>query len=71
MEEKNKLTITGSIPKGSVIDPRDDHRIAMAFGILGSVVGGTVIDNAECVSKTYPQFWEMLKSIGGEVKTNG
>jgi len=70
IEERNKLTITGLSPRGSVIDPRDDHRIAMAFGILGSVVGRTIIDNAECVSKTYPQFWEVLKGIGGEVKTN-
>jgi len=69
--EGNKLSITGSEPQGSVIDPGDDHRIAMAFGILGTVAGGTTIDNAECVSKTYPGFWEELKSIGGEVAING
>ena len=70
-EERNKLTITGSKPKGSLIDSKDDHRIAMAFSILGSVAGGTIIDGAECVSKTYPEFWDGLKSIGGEVKING
>jgi len=70
-EERNKLTITGSEPKGSVIDSRDDHRIAMAFSILGSVAGGIIINNAECVSKTYPEFWDKLKSIGGEVKIDG
>ena len=43
----------------------------MAFSILGSVAGGTVIDDAECVSKTYPKFWDELKSIGGEVKIDG
>ena len=71
IEERNKLTITGSKPKGSLIDSKGDHRIAMAFSILGSVVGGTIIDGAECVSKTYPEFWDGLKSIGGEVKING
>ena len=71
IEEKNRLTVTGSEPKGSVIDARDDHRIAMAFSILGSVAGGTIIDGAECVSKTYPEFWDVLKSIGGEVKIDG
>jgi len=71
IEEKNRLTITGSEPKGSVIDAKDDHRIAMAFGILGSAAGGTIIDGAECVAKTYPEFWDVLKSIGGEVKING
>ena len=70
-EERNKLTITGSEPKGSVIDSKGDHRIAMAFSILGSLAGGTIINNAECVSKTYPEFWNELKSIGGEVKIDG
>ena len=70
-EERNKLTVTGSVPKGSVIDTKGDHRIAMAFGILGSVVGETIIDGAECVSKTFPEFWDILKSIGGKVEING
>jgi 3-phosphoshikimate 1-carboxyvinyltransferase len=69
-EERDRLTITGSSPKGAMIYPRDDHRIAMAFSVLGSVAGNTVITNAECVSKTYPEFWDVLKSIGGEVEIN-
>ncbi len=69
--ERNKLTIVGSAPRGSAIASRGDHRLAMAFGILGTTVGETVIDNAECVAKTYPRFWEEMKSIGGEVKING
>ncbi len=70
-EEKDKLTVAGSMPKGSVIDTKGDHRIAMAFSILGSAVGETIIDGAECVSKTYPEFWDVLKSIGGKVEING
>lgn len=58
----------GSPARGSLIDSRGDHRIAMAFSLLGSVVGETVIDDAECVFKTYPEYWEILKSIGGIVK---
>lgn len=71
VEEKHILVIVGSTPKGSVIDARGDHRLAMAFSILGSEVGKTIINNAECVAKTYPRFWEELKSIGGEVKIDG
>jgi len=71
IEERNKLTVIGSKLKGAVIDSKDDHRIAMAFSILGLVVGETIIDDAECVSKTYPEFWDILKSIGGEVKIDG
>jgi 3-phosphoshikimate 1-carboxyvinyltransferase len=71
IEERGRLAIAGSVPRGSTIDPRGDHRLAMAFGILGSRAGGTIIDGAECVAKTYPQFWDELKSIVGEVKIDG
>ncbi|MFC1861671.1 3-phosphoshikimate 1-carboxyvinyltransferase [Chloroflexota bacterium] len=70
-EEKNRLTIIGSPARGAVIDSKGDHRIAMAFSLLGSVAGGIVINGAECVSKTYPEFWDTIKSIGGEVKIDG
>ena len=71
IEEENKLTVTGAEPKGSVIDTRSDHRMAMAFSILGSAVGDMIIGEAECVSKTYPEFWGILTSIGCEVKIDG
>jgi len=67
-EERNRLTITGATPEGAVIDSRGDHRIAMAFSLLGTLAGNTIIKGAECVIKTYPEFWDTLKSIGGEVK---
>jgi 3-phosphoshikimate 1-carboxyvinyltransferase len=71
IEEKDKLTVAGSRLKGAVIDSKADHRIAMAFSILGSSVGGTTINGAECVNKTFPDFWDILRSIGGKVKING
>ena len=67
-EERNRLTITGSPAKGAVIDTKGDHRIAMAFSLLGVIAGGTTIKDAECVTKTYPEFWETLKKLGGKVK---
>jgi 3-phosphoshikimate 1-carboxyvinyltransferase len=71
IEERDRLTFTGSRLKGAVIDSKDDHRIAMAFSILGSLVGDTVINGAECVNKTFPEFWDILRSIGGKVKISG
>jgi 3-phosphoshikimate 1-carboxyvinyltransferase len=71
VEEGNRLVIVGSTPKGSVIDAKNDHRLAMAFSILGSQAGETIINDAECVAKTYPQFWDESKSIGGKVKIDG
>jgi 3-phosphoshikimate 1-carboxyvinyltransferase len=35
----------------------NDHRMAMAFGILGLVRAGVTIENPDCVSKSYPRFW--------------
>ncbi len=69
-EERDRISVTGSLARGAVINTRGDHRIAMAFSLLGSLVGDTVIDDAGCVSKTYPEFWDVLKSVGGEVKIN-
>ncbi|MBA7703596.1 3-phosphoshikimate 1-carboxyvinyltransferase [subsurface metagenome] len=67
-EKRDRITIAGSELKASVIDAKGDHRIAMAFSILGSIASGTIIDGAECVSKTFPEFWDVLKSMG--VKLN-
>ena len=53
-----------------VIDSHNDHRIAMAFGVLGAAIGGVTVDGAECVAKTFPDFWDTLKSVGGALETN-
>jgi 3-phosphoshikimate 1-carboxyvinyltransferase len=37
-----------------------DHRMAMSFAVLGSVVDGITIADPACVSKTYPTFWNHL-----------
>lgn len=70
-EERDKMTVAGSKLRGAVIDSKNDHRIAMAFSVLGSLVGDTTIDGAECVNKTFPSFWDILRSIGGKLKING
>jgi 3-phosphoshikimate 1-carboxyvinyltransferase len=41
-----------------------DHRIAMAFGILGAATGGKIeIDDRDCVAVSYPSFWNDLASV--------
>jgi 3-phosphoshikimate 1-carboxyvinyltransferase len=43
------------------VDPRGDHRIAMAFGVLSAVSGNRIIIlNPEIVAVSYPRFWEDL-----------
>jgi 3-phosphoshikimate 1-carboxyvinyltransferase len=68
IEEEDRMIIDGTQPKGATIDSFGDHRIAMAFSIPGAVAGSTVITGAECVNKTYPDFWQAFESLGGKVK---
>jgi 3-phosphoshikimate 1-carboxyvinyltransferase len=45
------------------IDTYDDHRIAMSFAVLGSLRGGLGIRNPNCVTKTFPRYWDELSRI--------
>ncbi|KAF9018162.1 3-dehydroquinate dehydratase (3-dehydroquinase), partial [Haplosporangium bisporale] len=41
----------------------DDHRVAMSFSVLATVVpGGTIIREKKCVEKTWPTWWDDLES---------
>ncbi|KAI0300102.1 Pentafunctional AroM protein [Multifurca ochricompacta] len=40
----------------------DDHRVAMAFSVLGSVVTETIIEEKRCVEKTWPNWWDDLEN---------
>lgn len=47
-----------------VIDPRGDHRIAMAFGVLSAASRNRIgILNPECVAVSYPGFWDDLRRV--------
>ncbi len=70
IEEDDRLGIIGGQPAGTIIDSHADHRLAMAFGVLGAAVGNTVITGAESVSKTYPAFWKVLESLGAGVSAD-
>lgn len=45
----------------------NDHRIVMSMAVLSTITGGT-IKGAEAVSKSFPDFFEKLKSLGIEVE---
>lgn len=48
---------------GTLIDPKADHRTAMSFAILGCRTGDMIIYDAGCVSKSYPDFWNILGAV--------
>jgi 3-phosphoshikimate 1-carboxyvinyltransferase len=45
------------------IQTYNDHRMAMSFALIGLRVEGITIENPECVSKTFPCFFEKLESL--------
>jgi 3-phosphoshikimate 1-carboxyvinyltransferase len=49
---------------GAEIEPRGDHRIAMAFAVAGlAAEGPTTIRDADCVGVSYPGFFEDLRQL--------
>ena len=46
-----------------IVDACGDHRVAMAFSVLGLQVPGVAIKGAGSVTKTFPQFYEMLAEL--------
>ena len=60
----------GASVEPTVLRSYEDHRIAMAFAILGAALGNIAVRDAECVSKTYPAFWEEFQRVGGEIKVD-
>jgi 3-phosphoshikimate 1-carboxyvinyltransferase len=47
----------------ATIQTYNDHRMAMAFSLIGLRVDGITIENPSCVSKTFPKFFEVLDSL--------
>jgi 3-phosphoshikimate 1-carboxyvinyltransferase len=57
------MTIYPGSAHGAVVQTYDDHRIAMAFSVLGLRAAGIEIADPECVAKTFPRFFETLDQL--------
>jgi 3-phosphoshikimate 1-carboxyvinyltransferase len=47
----------------AVVRTYDDHRMAMAFALIGLKVPGISIENPACVSKTFPRYFDVLEQL--------
>ena len=67
--EESSLTVKGPCElHGAMIDPHNDHRIAMACAVAAlGASGKTKIQNSECVRKSYPRFFSDLRELGVDV----
>jgi len=60
--DEDSLIIEGTRQAhGAKIDPHNDHRIAMSFATAGLAIGGQIIENENCVAKSFPDFWERFE----------
>jgi 3-phosphoshikimate 1-carboxyvinyltransferase len=51
------------------IETYNDHRMAMSFAPLALIYNTLSIQNPEVVTKSYPTFWDDLKSVGFSVNS--
>lgn len=64
---ENSMRVYPGSYHGCTIDAVGDHRIAMAAGVAATVATGPVtIRSAQCVSKSYPNFWDEYRRLGGQ-----
>jgi 3-phosphoshikimate 1-carboxyvinyltransferase len=50
-------------PRAAALHPAGDHRMAMAFAVLGLRVPGVVVREPGVVAKSYPAFWDHLEAV--------
>lgn len=50
------------LKKGISVHCYDDHRVAMAFSVLASLISGTILEEKRCVEKTWPNWWDDLQN---------
>ena len=67
-EHPDGLVIHGGkvLPPQGAIEIYNDHRIAMAFALIGLRLEGVEIHGAEAVAKSFPSFWDLFERLGRE-----
>ena len=58
----------GTQPKGATVASAGDHRIAMTAAVLGlAATGETVVEDADCIATSFPEFVPMLRELGADI----
>lgn len=63
VETDDGLEIRPSHPHAARLGTHHDHRLAMAFAVLGTTVDGIEIEDPQVVSKSWPGFWATLDEL--------
>ncbi len=62
-ETRDSITVYPGNPCPALIDTYNDHRMAMAFSLIGLRAEGIIIDNPDCTAKTFENYFELLDEI--------
>ena len=54
-------------PINNKIRTNFDHRIAMSFAVMGSKIDNLIIEDAECINTSFPNFVEKFNNAGGNI----
>lgn len=63
IEHRDGLEISPAPMTPAAIDTYKDHRMAMAFSLVGLKANGIRINDPECVSKTFPDYFQVLRQL--------
>lgn len=63
-ETDDGLRIEPGFPHGARLATHHDHRLAMSFALLGLVADGIEIEDPSVVSKSWPEYWQMIEDLG-------
>lgn len=67
-EEADAVAIYPGAPTGGVVETYEDHRVAMAFSLIGLRTDGVYIDNPGCCKKTFEEYFAILDRLTGKKK---
>lgn len=62
-EADDSITIYPGTPQPAEIDTYNDHRMAMAFSLIGLKAEGIVLNDPDCTAKTFENYFELLDDV--------
>jgi 3-phosphoshikimate 1-carboxyvinyltransferase len=62
-ETRDGFFARGGAPRKGTVDPRGDHRLALAFGVAAAAIPGARVLDRGCVSKSWPGAWRDLAPL--------
>ncbi len=62
-EGADNIVVHPGQPKPGTVHCYDDHRVAMAFSLLGLLYEGVVVEDPHCVRKSFPEFWNEMTRV--------